>query len=132
MPTTSDCMYVPNVIPPVRRVMGPLDAERLYSLHSIVHSALHSMFYNMPEKTTDRKVRAPIWYPEINPEDSRKWSSLNKQTADVNIQKTSLALTPPQEGGGDQGTSNIDVVNCRGPGGMTALHLASCRGLYLV
>ena len=72
------------------------------------------MFYNMPGKMTDRKVRAPIWYPEINPEDSRKWSSLHKQTVDVNIQKTSLALTSPQEGGGDQGTSNIDVVNCRG------------------
>ena len=27
-------MYVPNVIPPVRRVVGPLDGQRLYSVHS--------------------------------------------------------------------------------------------------
>ena len=38
----------------------------------------------------------------------------------------SLALTPPQEGSGERGVSNTDV-DARGPGGITALHLASCR-----
>ena len=40
-----------------------------------------------------------------------------------------LALTPPQEGSGERGASAIDV-DAKGPGGMTALHLAACRGTY--
>ena len=40
-----------------------------------------------------------------------------------------LALTPPQEGSGQRGASAIDV-DAKGPGGMTALHLAACRGNY--
>ena len=34
VPTTSDCMYVPNAGPPVRRVADPLEGQRLYSVHS--------------------------------------------------------------------------------------------------
>lgn len=65
-----------------------------------------------------------------NGEDSRKWTSLHKQAADVTVRNcASLALTPPQEGSGDRGPANIDV-DARGPGGMTALHLAACRGTY--
>ena len=34
VPTTSDCMYVPNAAPPVRRIADPLEGQRLYSVHS--------------------------------------------------------------------------------------------------
>lgn len=62
-----------------------------------------------------------------NGEDSRKWTTLHKQAADV--RNCALALTPPQEGSGERGAPGVDV-DARGPGGMTALHLAACRGTY--
>lgn len=62
-----------------------------------------------------------------NGEDPRKWTSLHKQAADVTVRN--CALTPPQEGLGERGAAGIDV-DARGPGGMTALHLAACRGGY--
>lgn len=34
VPTTSDCMYVPNAAPPARRVVDPLEGQRLYSAQS--------------------------------------------------------------------------------------------------
>ena len=34
VPTTLDCMYVSNAAPPVRRVVDPLEGQRLYSVHS--------------------------------------------------------------------------------------------------
>lgn len=34
VPTTSDCMYVPNAAPPVRRVGDLLEGQRLYAVHS--------------------------------------------------------------------------------------------------
>ena len=55
--------------------------------------------------------------------DPRKWASLHKQAAGVTARNPLLALTPPQEG--ERGASNIDV-DARVPGGMSALHLASC------
>ena len=64
-----------------------------------------------------------------NGEDSRKWTTLHKQAADVTVRNCALALTPPQEGSGERGVPGVDV-DARGPGGMTALHLASCRGTY--
>lgn len=64
-----------------------------------------------------------------NGEDSRKWTSLHHQAADVTVRNCSLALTPPQQGNGERGATAIDV-DARGPGGMTALHLAACRGMY--
>lgn len=64
-----------------------------------------------------------------NGEDPRPWTSLHKQAADVTVRTSLLALTPSEEGSDERGTSNIDV-DARGPGGMIALHLASCRGNY--
>ncbi|KAK3730046.1 hypothetical protein QZH41_009561 [Actinostola sp. cb2023] len=58
--------------------------------------------------------------------DTRKWTRLHKEAADVNVRNCS-ALTPPQEG--ERGVDNS--VDARGPGGFTALHLASCRGTLL-
>lgn len=66
---------------------------------------------------------------QIAGEDSRKWTSLHHQAADVTVRNCALALTPPQEGSGERGASAIDV-DAKGPGGMTALHLAACRGTY--
>jgi len=65
----------------------------------------------------------------IRGEDSRKWTSLHHQAADVTVRNCSLALTPPQEGSAERGAPAIDV-DARGPCGMTALHLAACRGNY--
>lgn len=62
-------------------------------------------------------------------EDSRQWTRLHHQVADMTARSCQLALTPPQEGSGERGASAIDV-DAKGPGGMTALHLAACRGTY--
>lgn len=58
--------------------------------------------------------------------DTRKWTRLHREAADVNVRNCS-ALTPPQEG--ERGVDSS--VDARGPGGFTALHLASCRGTLL-
>ena len=50
--------------------------------------SFHSSYRQFGKMTSDRKVRAPIWYPEINPEDSRKWFSLHKQWASSHIQSS--------------------------------------------
>ena len=62
-------------------------------------------------------------------EDSRIWTSLHKQVADKTARNCQLALTPPSEERGKQGASAIDV-NAKGPGGMTPLHPAACRGNF--
>ena len=51
-------------------------------------------------------------------EDPRKWTSLHQQAADVTV--ADLILSPPME----------NDVYAKGPGGMTALHLISCRDGY--
>lgn len=73
--------------------------------------------------------RVKLVEKHINGEDSRKWTSLHHQAADVTVRNCALALTPPQEGSSERGAPAIDV-DARGPGGMTALHLAACRGTY--
>ena len=47
----------------------------------------------------------------------------------MTVRGCQLALTPPQEGSAERGASAIDV-DAKGPGGLTALHLAACRGTY--
>ena len=47
----------------------------------------------------------------------------------MTVRGCKLALTPPQEGSAERGASAIDV-DAKGPDGMTALHLAACRGTY--
>ena len=75
--------------------------------------------------------RAKLGDEKPGGEDQRKWTRLHREVADVNIRTcTSLALSPPQEGSGERGAAAIDV-DARGPGGMTALHLAACRGTYV-
>jgi Notch-like protein len=59
--------------------------------------------------------------------DTRKWTRLHREAADVNVRNCS-SLKPPQEC--ERGAESQDV-DARGPGGFTALHLASCRGTLL-
>ena len=47
----------------------------------------------------------------------------------MNVGNCALALTPPQDGISERGAVSVDV-DARGPGGVTALHLAACRGGY--
>lgn len=79
--------------------------------------------------TPPREAKRVKLDDKLTGEDSRKWTSLHHQAADVTVRNCVLALTPPQEGSGDRGASAIDV-DAKGPGGMTALHLAACRGTY--
>ena len=76
-----------------------------------------------------KRVKLDEKQKHVGGEDSRKWTTLHHQAADVTIRNCALALTPSQEGNGERGASAIDV-DARGPGGMTALHLAACRGTY--
>lgn len=61
--------------------------------------------------------------------DNRQWTQLHREAADVNVRNCTavLALTPPQEGDPQRSSIAYDV-NAKGPGGFTALHLASSRG----
>ena len=82
------------------------------------------------DRTPPREAkRVELDEKHINGEDSCKWTSLHHQVADVTVRNCALALTPPQEGSSERGAPAIDV-DARGPGGMTALHLAACRGTY--
>ena len=79
--------------------------------------------------TPPREAKRVKLHDMLTGEYSRKWTSLHHQAADVSVRNLVLALTSPQEGSSDRGASAIDVV-AKGPGGMTALHLAACRGTY--
>ena len=73
-------------------------------------------FLVFPTPAIDRTLHLPF----NEQEDPRKWTSLHQQAADVTVEN--LILSPSME-------NDVDV-NAKGPGGMTALHLISCRAGY--
>ena len=95
--------------------------------------------FELPAESPHPPYRTSPYFPEIpseakrvkldekHEEDSSKWTSLHHQETDVTIRNCTLALAPPQQGNRER-EATAKYVNARGPGGMTALHLAACRG----